>query len=429
MVAADWVVTAAHCVADLAGTPMDPTAVTVVAGEYDRAAADGTEQQRAVSQVIVHPGYSPRSSAYDNDIALLHLESPVDVSHGSLGAIPLLTSPADDSLAAPDTLATVSGWGTTAEGGSLPAVLYKVQVPIVSNAVCNSSSSYNGQITANMLCAGYASGGKDTCQGDSGGPLVVPAGSGWRLAGVTSFGSGCARPDYYGVYTRVSRYVDWIDGYLAAAETAPTPTPTPEETATPTDTGAIIKNGGFEAGDNGDWVERSTSGETLLQQGDGLAGIEPHAGAWAARLGQDNNTVSAIYQEITLPVEKASLTYFYQIRSRDVCGFNEATVSVTDLSTDAAGAPAAVLAAYDLCADKEVAAWRQVWLDLGAYAGRRVGVQFTVTTDAASPSSFYLDDVAVTPDNDAPPAPTAETGPSGQDAAASYLPIIRGPAP
>lgn len=43
-------------------------------------------------------------------------------------------------------------------------------------------------------------------QGDSGGPLVCNG----LLTGITSFGTGCARPGYPGVYTAVHTYYRWI---------------------------------------------------------------------------------------------------------------------------------------------------------------------------------------------------------------------------
>lgn len=79
-----------------------------------------------------------------------------------------------------------------------------------------------------MICA--AAPGKDTCQvcdfislvlslgqhlfisngfskqGDSGGPMLVAG----VQVGITSFGIGCANPNFAGVYTRVTKYVSWI---------------------------------------------------------------------------------------------------------------------------------------------------------------------------------------------------------------------------
>lgn len=63
------------------------------------------------------------------------------------------------------------------------------------------------------ICAGDPDGGRDACQGDSGGPLFcrsVNNNNEWYLAGIVSHGNGCARPKEFGVYTRVTLYLDWI---------------------------------------------------------------------------------------------------------------------------------------------------------------------------------------------------------------------------
>lgn len=110
-------------------------------------------------------------------------------------------------------VATVTGWGRTSEGGPSSPDLLEVAVPVITNDACRHGYAEDGiKITANMLCAGSPSGGKDSCQGDSGGPLSVRMGNGtWEQAGIVSFGVGCARPLKYGVYSRVSQYKSWID--------------------------------------------------------------------------------------------------------------------------------------------------------------------------------------------------------------------------
>ncbi|KZR99274.1 Transmembrane Protease serine 9, partial [Daphnia magna] len=48
--------------------------------------------------------------------------------------------------------------------------------------------------------------------GDSGGPLIIQAtpNSRWIQVGIVSFGIGCARAEYPGVFTRVSAFRFWI---------------------------------------------------------------------------------------------------------------------------------------------------------------------------------------------------------------------------
>merc|ERR1712209_377167 len=100
------------------------------------------------------------------------------------------------------TSCTVSGWGTTSEGGNLAHNLMKVEVPVVSDEDCRGSYGQS-DITDSMICAGFEAGGKDSCQGDSGGPFMCGSG----LDGVVSWGYGCAQPGFPGVYTQTSYFL------------------------------------------------------------------------------------------------------------------------------------------------------------------------------------------------------------------------------
>ena len=106
------------------------------------------------------------------------------------------------------------GWGATSEGGSTSRYLLKAQVPFVSDSVCG--SSYGRQLVASdMLCAGPLAGGTDTCQGDSGGPMVKSVNGAWVQVGIVSWGNGCARRNYPGVYTEVSTFASAISAAMA----------------------------------------------------------------------------------------------------------------------------------------------------------------------------------------------------------------------
>ncbi|XP_062919000.1 transmembrane protease serine 6 [Mobula hypostoma] len=195
-----WVLSAAHC---FPGSYAPPEFWTVYLGKFKLSTVGSNELSFKVQRIIVHPYYDGETSS--NDVALLKLDQPVPLAP----TICPICLPATTHVFEAGQLCWVTGWGATEEKGPVEDVLQKVDVKLVDQSVCNEAYSYS--ITPQMICAGYPEGKKDSCQGDSGGPLVCAESSGrWFLAGIVSFGYGCARPEYYGVYSRVTRLITWI---------------------------------------------------------------------------------------------------------------------------------------------------------------------------------------------------------------------------
>ncbi|KAI8043954.1 hypothetical protein M5D96_000102, partial [Drosophila gunungcola] len=109
-------------------------------------------------------------------------------------------------------IGTVVGWGRTSEGGELPSIVNQVKVPIMSITECRNQKYKSTRITSSMLCAGRPS--MDSCQGDSGGPLLLSNGVKYFIVGIVSWGVGCGRDGYPGVYSRVSKFIPWIKSNL-----------------------------------------------------------------------------------------------------------------------------------------------------------------------------------------------------------------------
>ncbi|MGW5128746.1 S1 family peptidase [Streptomyces sp. NPDC004069] len=186
LVAPTKVVTAAHCVV---GETTDN--VRVVGGRTRLDGTDGTVGE--VGGIWFDPGYT--DAANGADVAVLTLKSPMPY------ATARYVSPTATGVYAPGMTARVLGWGTTGEDGGGAGRLRVATVPVVSDTDCR--HSYGSDFVASdMVCAGYPSGGVDTCQGDSGGPLLI----GGVLAGITSWGNGCAEAGRPGVYTRLAAF-------------------------------------------------------------------------------------------------------------------------------------------------------------------------------------------------------------------------------
>lgn len=204
---AAWIVTAAHCV-----DGNEPKDIIVIAGT-NKLGAGGTRHN--VERIIVKSDYNTKNS--DNDIALIQLRDSL-VLGDAIKAVPLLTVGEEPGLLKRGTSLIVTGWGATKQDGQAVRDLRFVEVPFVERDTCNRPLAYDGRITNNMICAGVEVGGKDSCQGDSGGPLTVNTQSSPKLAGVVSWGDGCAKPNRVGVYARVANYANWVVSCVVGPE-------------------------------------------------------------------------------------------------------------------------------------------------------------------------------------------------------------------
>ncbi|XP_013397940.1 chymotrypsin-like elastase family member 2A [Lingula anatina] len=175
---------------------------TLVLGEHHLAEESNNEIRRSVGKIIAHPNYKSYGT-YANDIALMKLATPIEVSRTMQPAC--VATPGQVFLGNGD--CWITGWGDTKSNVS-NEVLREFNTIIRTYAECKEGwGSYVLEDT--HICIGDGSAG--SCQGDSGGPLVCKVHGVWVLAGVTSWGySGCRELGFPNVYTRVSEYANWL---------------------------------------------------------------------------------------------------------------------------------------------------------------------------------------------------------------------------
>ena len=118
-----------------------------------------------ISKIENHPDYNHDKTNYD--FSLLKMKKTISFS--DYPHIRPICLPVDATNDYYGFVATVTGWGTLASGGSLSNKLREVDVKVVKNSECKNDYGYpSNAITGQMLCANVDGGGKDACQGDSG---------------------------------------------------------------------------------------------------------------------------------------------------------------------------------------------------------------------------------------------------------------------
>jgi secreted trypsin-like serine protease len=220
LIAPQWVMTAGHCGSATgslsqgalpAPVAWPPEAYSIVLGSVW---ADGHGgETHAVTQVLVDSDYIV-TNGVGNDVTLMKLDQPAKIAPMQIAAV------GERASWSPGKLATIAGFGSTsADGSQMPDRMQYAQVPVTTDADCAKAYGDGSFDAATMVCAGYPQGGTDTCNGDSGGPLLAAVRGGFRLAGATSFGEGCAQPGKPGVYARLAEgpMREWLESEVPQA--------------------------------------------------------------------------------------------------------------------------------------------------------------------------------------------------------------------
>ncbi|XP_050313395.1 brachyurin-like [Anthonomus grandis grandis] len=186
------VLTAAHCID---GTI---SSIQVIAGAHQPMVNEVSQVRLAASGRSLHTGWNSRTM--QNDIAIVRVTN-IPLRAGTISIVNL--APANSGTFAGST-ATLSGWGRTSDASNAIAnQLMTVQLPILTNAVCQ--QSFGSMIVAQHICTSGQN-GRGACNGDSGGPIVV---NGLQV-GIVSFGNRVCSAGFPTVYARVSHFMSWI---------------------------------------------------------------------------------------------------------------------------------------------------------------------------------------------------------------------------
>nr|XP_056700055.1 serine protease 57-like [Euleptes europaea] len=191
-----WVMTAAHCL-----IPRQSDFARIVLGAHSLKTHEASQQIFGIRESIAHPDYEPKT--VKNDIRMLKLNRSVVFNR----FVKRILLPLPETDLQPASTCWVTGWGDVSNFRTIPTRLMEANTTVVERGVCN--ASWTGHVFDCMICAAN----RDTalrgfCSGDSGGPLIC----GNRVQGIVSFnGKRCGDRRFPDVYTRISKYINWVN--------------------------------------------------------------------------------------------------------------------------------------------------------------------------------------------------------------------------
>ena len=149
-----------------------------------------------------------------------------------------------------------------------------------------------------------------------------------------------------------------------------------------------LRNGNFEAGPGVGWAESSTNVWPVVVDSGYLmkySDVVPRSGNYAAWLGGGDDESSYIEQSVTISSGAPYLIYYYQIDSLDRPGFDTASVRANNTEVKK----------YDLSLITRTKTWVRDSINLSAYAGKTIALQFRADINNNGDfSSLFIDDVS-----------------------------------
>jgi len=207
-----YAITAAKCVNTINVINLRVWAGLLVREDYILTNA----QQLSISNIKVHEDYNEFLSGLPHDIAVLRFAWAADISRSNIDVALL---PPDDTNEYLQGGCVIIGWGRFSLEQTFASTLQYAETQTISNEDCRDRMlGQDGKDILNThICTMSDPLGVGVCSGDSGSPLLCGASEAQPdpkyVVGISSWTvivNGYCNENYPSVFTRVSKYLDWI---------------------------------------------------------------------------------------------------------------------------------------------------------------------------------------------------------------------------